>query len=141
MRFLIFEIFLVNLVIQNLPKIIQMTSNAFTCPPWINEFEGKVTICDKLGTIIYLNNKAIKNFEKEGGLKLIGTNIYSCHPEPSRTKLRELIEKCETNVYYTIKNGERHLIHQAPLFENGHYKWYAEFIFDIPHDTITHIRG
>jgi len=118
-----------------------MSNDSFLCPAWINEFQGKVTVCDRQGTIIYLNNRAIKNFEKEGGLKLIGTNLYSCHPEPSRTKLRELIEKCETNIYYTIKNGEKHLIHQAPLFENGKYLWYAEFIFDIPDNTLTHVRG
>ena len=118
-----------------------MSTETFSCPAWINEFQGKITICDLEGKIIYLNQRSVNNFKKEGGIGLLGTNIYDCHPEPSKTKLRQLIENCETNIYYTIKNGERHLIHQAPLFENGNYKWYAEFIFDIPEGTVTHVRS
>jgi hypothetical protein len=118
-----------------------MKNDEFICPDWIHEFQGIITICDKEGKILYLNNRAIKNLEKDGGANLLGSNLFDCHPEPSRTKLKLLIENCETNIYYTLKNGRRRLIHQAPLFEKGEYKWYAEFIFEIPEDTVTHLRS
>jgi hypothetical protein len=118
-----------------------MKNEEFAYPDWINEFQGIITICDRTGKIVYLNNRAIKNFEKDGGINLLGSDIYACHPEAASIKLRKLIENCETNIYYTLRNRVRHLIHQSPLFEKGEYKWFAEFIFDIPEETITHIRS
>ena len=40
---------------------------------WTKEINIAVTVCDEKGIITYMNNKAIKTFENDGGEKLIGT--------------------------------------------------------------------
>ena len=42
---------------------------------WIKEFPGAVTVCDSLGIIIEMNDKAAGTFEKDGGYALIGKNL------------------------------------------------------------------
>lgn len=113
----------------------------FESPKWMDEFKGIVTVCDLQGTIIYLNDRSIENFRKDGGQDLIGKNLFDCHPEPAGRKLKELMEKGESNIYYTLRNGRRRLINQMPLYENGEYCWYCELILEIPEDTPTFVRG
>ena len=58
---------------------------------WVKEFPGSVTVCDQEGRIIEMNDRAAEVFAKDGGANLIGTNVFDCHPEPSRTKLKEMM--------------------------------------------------
>ena len=113
----------------------------FTAPGWMDEFGGIVTVCDLQGTIVYMNDKSVENFQKDGGKALLGSNLLDCHPEPARSLLKELMEKCRINVYFTLKNGRKHLIYQSPLFENGVYSWFSEMILDIPLEAPTFKRG
>jgi len=82
---------------------------------WVQTFPGAVTVCDATGIIIAMNAKAratwAKHLEKH---ELIGTNVLDCHPEPSRTKLKRLLETHETHSYTIEKNGRKTLIHHAP---------------------------
>lgn len=55
---------------------------------WIKEFPGAITVCDPEGIILEMNDKAAKSHEKDGGYALIGKNLYDCHPDPARGKLR-----------------------------------------------------
>ncbi len=66
---------------------------------WMKNFKGAITVCDKDGIILEMNDKAIRDFQDEGGEKLIGSNVLDCHPEPAQTKLRELLQHQQTNVY------------------------------------------
>ena len=59
--------------------------------PWAKEFPGGITVCDAAGIILEMNHRAAAAFAKEGGRELIGGNLLDCHPEPSRSKLRELL--------------------------------------------------
>jgi transcriptional regulator with PAS, ATPase and Fis domain len=101
---------------------------------WIKEFPGAVTVCDLEGRIIEMNDKSVELFAADGGEKLIGTNVLDCHPEPSRTKLKEMMEAGRTNVYTIQKNGKKKLIYQAPWFEGGRYGGFVELSFEIPWD-------
>ena len=101
---------------------------------WSNNFNAAITICDKTGTIVEMNKKAIKTFESDGGEKLLGTNIFDCHSEPSKTILKELIQNKKTNVYTIEKNGVKKLIYQSPIFENGEYNGIVELSLEIPFD-------
>ena len=42
---------------------------------WIKEFPAAVTVCDEDGIILEMNDKAAKTFEKDGGYKLVGSNM------------------------------------------------------------------
>jgi transcriptional regulator with PAS, ATPase and Fis domain len=107
---------------------------------WIKEFNGAVTICDADGIIIYMNDKAVKTFESDGGEMLLGTNVLDCHPEPSKTTLKNLMDERKVNCYTIEKNGVKKLIYQSPAFQNGAYSGFIEFSFEIPFELPNFIR-
>jgi PAS domain-containing protein len=47
---------------------------------WAREFPGAITVCDRDGRILDMNDKAARTFQKEGGFGLIGKNVLDCHP-------------------------------------------------------------
>ena len=108
--------------------------------PWVKEFIGAITVCDSNGIIVEMNDKAAESFREEGGKKLIGTNLLECHPEPAKTKLKQLMERREVNVYTTEKNGVKKLIHQAPWYVNGKYRGFVEISLEIPREIPHFIR-
>jgi transcriptional regulator with PAS, ATPase and Fis domain len=101
---------------------------------WVKEFPGAVTVCDKSGRIIAMNKRSIEAFAADGGVKLIGTNVLDCHPEPSRTVLKKIMDEIRTNVYTIQKNGKKKLIYQAPWYEDGVYAGFVELSLEIPSD-------
>ena len=107
---------------------------------WTKEFNGAITICDEKGIIVYMNDKAIKTFENEGGEKLMGTGILDCHPEPSKTTLKNLMDERKTNCYTIEKNGVKKLIYQAPSYSEGKYSGFIELSLEIPFDMPHFIR-
>lgn len=105
------------------------------------EIPVAITVCDKDGIILYMNEKSIATFEKEGGAALIGKNLYDCHPGSSREKLAALLNSHETNTYTIEKEGVHKMIHQTPWLENGEFKGLIEFSFVIPANPSHFIRG
>jgi hypothetical protein len=108
---------------------------------WFNGLPAAVTVCDENGFILEMNPKAGETFSKDGGLGLIGKNLIDCHPEPSRTKLRELMKSQRPNCY-TIEKGEvKKLIYQTPWFKDGRYRGLVEISFEIPAEMPHFIRS
>lgn len=107
---------------------------------WSDEFEGAVTICDRKGIITYMNNVSKKQFLKYGGGDLVGSNLLDCHPEPSRSKLAEMLKAPVTNTYTTEKAGIKKIIHQSPLYENGMFSGLIEISFELPQPLPHFIR-
>lgn len=107
---------------------------------WIQEFPASITVCNAEGIIVEMNNKSVKTFEKDGGLNLIGQNLLDCHPEPSKSQLKDMFNSRNTNVYTIEKNGVKKLIYQSPWLENGKYKGYVEISLEIPFDMPHFIR-
>jgi transcriptional regulator with PAS, ATPase and Fis domain len=104
---------------------------------WVQEFPGAITVCDTDGKIIEMNGQASKTLEKDGGEKLIGANVLDCHPEPARTKLKEIMAARRTNVYTIEKGSRKKLIYQAPWYRDGVYAGLVELSLEIPF-TIPH---
>ncbi len=107
---------------------------------WVKEFPGAITVCDSTGTIIELNDKAIEDFRDQGGEKLIGTNLWACHPEPARTKLKELMDNRQANAYTIEKNGVRKLIYQTPWHVDERYRGFMELSLEIPREMPHFVR-
>ncbi len=105
--------------------------------PWVQEFPGDITVCDAEGVILELNDGAAETFAKDGGRELIGTNLLDCHPEPSRTKLKELLASGRVNAYTIEKDGAKKLIYQTPWYENGQYRGLVEVTLPLP-DPLPH---
>ena len=107
---------------------------------WVEAYVGAITVCDSAGIILEMNDKAAENFREEGGRKLIGTNLFECHPEPSKTRLKQIMEKRETNIYTIEKKGVKKLIHQAPWYVNGEYRGFIELSLEVPREPPHFIR-
>lgn len=103
-------------------------------PNWTDEFDGAITICDTDGIIVYMNQKSIAQFKKHGGKKLLGQNLLDCHPEPSKSKLKQMLEKPHQNMYTTRKNGLEKMVLQTPWTEKGKFRGIVEMSFNLPND-------
>jgi transcriptional regulator with PAS, ATPase and Fis domain len=97
-------------------------------------------VCDSAGTILEMNAKSREDHKEEGGKKLIGTNLLSCHPEPARTKLRRLMKAQRINVYTTEKNGTRKLVCQTPWYKDGKYRGFVQLSLRIRREIPNLVR-
>jgi len=107
---------------------------------FIENFDGAVIASDTEGNIIYLNEKAVTTFQKEGGLSLIGKNLKDCHKDSSNEKIRQMVDTREKNVYTIEKNGKKKLIYQTPWFHDGIYGGLVELSLEIPFEMPHFIR-
>ncbi len=108
---------------------------------WIKEFPGAITVCDPQGIILEMNERSAEVFKEDGGVALIGSNLFDCHPEPARSKLKALMERQERNVYTIEKKGIKKLIYQTPWYREGEYAGFVELSLEIPTELPHFIRG
>jgi transcriptional regulator with PAS, ATPase and Fis domain len=108
---------------------------------WIKGSSVAMTVCDRDGIIIEMNDKSAEIFQKDGGRELMGRNLLDCHPEPSRSKLVEMLSKPVVNAYTIEKNGVKKLIYQTPWFNEGEFAGIVEFSLEIPFDMPHFVRG
>jgi len=99
---------------------------------WTDEFPGAVTVCDRNGVILEMNDRSAKAFEADGGRALVGQNLLDCHPEPARSKTADLLANPRVNAYTIEKRGVRKLIYQAPWFRDGVAQGLVELSLEIP---------
>jgi PAS domain-containing protein len=108
---------------------------------WTTRFPVAITVCDRDGIVLEMNDLAAEAFQADGGRALIGKNILDCHPEPARTKTRQLLEQPAVNVYTIEKHGIKKLIYQAPWYTDGRYAGLVELSIPIPFDMPHFIRS
>lgn len=108
---------------------------------WIDKLDGNVIVCDVSGIIIYMNETAVRNYEKDGGAALIGRSLMDCHGEASRQKIREIMETHTKNVYTIEKRGRKKIIYQTPWMEGSTFKGIVEFSLEIPLDMPHYNRS
>ena len=106
---------------------------------YFNESPFAVTVCDKEGIIIYMNEKSKLTFASYGGGELIGRNLMDCHPEAAQIKITELLKLRERNAYTIEKNGRRKLIYQTPWYADGEFAGLIELSLELP-DEMPHFR-
>ncbi len=109
----------------------------------IDFFKGvnfAVTVCDREGTILYMNDKSGAIFLKPGREQLIGANVLDCHPEPARSLLDSMLQDPRTNAYTVEKNGVKKLIYQTPWYREGTYMGFMELSLEIPAEMKHHVR-
>lgn len=108
---------------------------------WVKGFPCSITVSDREGRILELNDAAAQAYAADGGLELIGQNMLDCHPAGARKKLEEMMAGCQTNVYTIEKNGKKKLIYQAPWYQDGVYAGFVEFAIELPEHMPHFIRG
>lgn len=102
-----------------------------------NTIPAAFTICDNDGKIIYMNEKAAKFFEANGGYDLIGKSVYDCHNEKSKQIIKDLIDNEKEYIYSIEKKGKKKLIYQAPWYKNNKMSGLIELIIELP-DKVPH---
>jgi len=101
---------------------------------WFKECPAAVTVCDRQGKILEMNDAAGNAFAEFGGQELIGKNLLDCHPEPARKKIREMLAEPTTNCYTVEIQGKRKLVYQMPWFSQGRFSGIMEIMLEIPTD-------
>ncbi len=109
--------------------------------PWFQELPFAITICDTEGVILAMNRAAEELFRADGGRALLGRNVFDCHPEPARRKLRELMAREKRNVYTVEKEGKKHLVYQSSWYRDGQYAGFLELMVEIPFDMPHVVRS
>jgi DUF438 domain-containing protein len=107
---------------------------------YFKELGIAITVSDKDGRVLAMNDKAIHTFEKYGGEKLIGTSLFDCHPPHACDIIKRLLDTKETNAYTIEKAGQKKLIYQTPWFENGEFMGYVELSLVLPVDMSHKVR-
>jgi len=107
---------------------------------WVTSFPAAITVCDKSGIILEMNDKAIDSFKQDGGEKLVGTNLLDCHLEPARSQVEEMLRTQKTNSYTIEKHGIKKLIYQSPWYTNGQFAGFVELSLPIPFEMPHFVR-
>ncbi|MFZ3078446.1 MAG: PAS domain-containing protein [Bellilinea sp.] len=108
---------------------------------WIKGFPGAVTVCDRDGIILEMNEKAIQSFASDGGEKLIGAPFWNCHSEESRKKIHAMFANEQPNIYTIEKKGVKKLIYQVPWYADGVFGGFVELSLEIPFEMPHFVRG
>lgn len=98
---------------------------------WTKELDAVISVCDAKGIIIDMNDKAIEHFAGFGGKDLLGNPLVDCHPEPSKTMLKQMLTNHSPNTYITEKNGVRKLVAQLPWWEENQFQGFVEIQIEI----------
>jgi ribosomal protein S18 acetylase RimI-like enzyme len=107
---------------------------------YFTEINAAITVCDKKGIILYMNEKASDTYKNSGGKALIGTNLYDCHPADAKIKLADLMGNEKTNIYSIEKDGKRKLIYQTPWYKNKKFQGIIEMAFELPSEIPGFVR-
>ncbi|HUX41875.1 MAG TPA: hypothetical protein VMV83_11980 [Rectinemataceae bacterium] len=99
---------------------------------WMEEFPAAITVSDKDHVIVYLNAKAAKTMEKEGGKDLVGSNLLACHKHRSIEIIERIFTTGVPNAYTIEKKGVKKFIYQAPWRKNGEIAGLVEISSEIP---------
>ncbi len=108
---------------------------------WAEEAPLAITGTDENGTIVAMNARSRATFAADGGAALIGRSVFDCHPEPARSRTRELYETQRPNHYTISKDGRRKIIHQIPWTRDGRFAGFVEISVPIPDDLPHFERG
>ncbi len=107
---------------------------------WVKEFPEPVIVSDLDGKIVEMNDKAVEWFANRGGRDLLGKSLFEVHLEPSRSKIKELLQSGETNVYTIERDGVRRLVCQSPWYRNGALAGLVELLLEVPSEIPHHVR-
>lgn len=107
---------------------------------WVSGLPAEVTVSDAGGVLLAMNDRAEALFASDGGRGLIGSNMLACHPEPSRSKLAGMLADHSTNAYFSVGNGKKQFVFQAPWQQDGRYAGFVEISFDVPEEIAHFVR-
>lgn len=106
---------------------------------WAKELPCGVTVCDKEGIIIFINDRAAATFVKYGE-SLVGNSLYDYHGERATGMIQHMLNDGLSNSYTIEKEGVKKLIHQMPWYNGGEVAGLVELSIIIPFEMPHFIR-
>lgn len=113
-------------------KLSNFHKRSFMPSDWVKEIDIAITVSDKNGKFIEMNDKSVKTFANEGGAELIGSDILNCHNENSKNIIRDIKDSGRKNIYIVEKEGQRKLIYQSPWTKDGEPQGLIELSIVLP---------
>ena len=107
---------------------------------FIEKLDVSVIVSDAEGRLSYMNEKAIRQFEKDGGISLLGSKLADCHSERSNRIIEEIVRDRKNNIYTIEKKGKKKLIFQTPWISDGEFKGLVELSLEIPFEMPHFVR-
>ena len=108
---------------------------------WVKELKAAITVCDRDGVALEMNDRAAETHAKDGGRALIGKSLLDCHPGRARELFEELLRTERLNAYTIDKDGVRKLIYQAPWYRDGAFAGIVELSLPIPEELPHFVRS
>jgi len=105
---------------------------------WFKEAQIALTVADKAGNIIYMNDLSKNTFAKFGDL--IGRSLFDCHSETSANMITQMLRDGSSNVYTIEKKGIKKVIIQLPWKVNGETAGILELSMVLPERLPHFIR-
>jgi len=113
---------------QNIPEVM-----------WAEKMNCAVTVCDKDGIVLYMNERARETFAKHGDM--VGRSLIPCHSDRSRSIIASMLDEGHSNAYTIEKEGKRKMIYQTPWRDAaGNIAGLVEISMVIPADMPHYIR-
>jgi len=107
---------------------------------WADSIDAAVTVCDRDGVILEMNERSKATFASDGGGDLVGRSLFDCHGPASAALVRALIAEGRTNAYTIEKGGVRKLIYQTPWYAGGAVAGLVELSIVLPENMPHHVR-
>ncbi len=105
---------------------------------YFEELPIAITVSDLEGNIVDMNQRSAD--VNSHGEKIIGRNLYDCHPPRAAEILRSLYREEKKNVYTIEKNGVKKLIYQVPWYKDGKFSGLIELSMEIPFEMPHYVR-
>lgn len=107
---------------------------------WSHHSVAAITVCNKNGEIIYMNEKSKEVFARYGE-DLTGRSLYDCHNAQSVEIIKQLLSEGGSNVYTIEKNGVKKLIHQSSWLDgDGQIGGLTEISIVLPNQLPHFVR-
>ncbi|HLO91717.1 MAG TPA: hypothetical protein VK172_11180 [Lentimicrobium sp.] len=107
---------------------------------WLKTLPVAITVTNKSGKIIEMNDKSAEVFAKYGGYDLIGKDLNNCHNPHSQEVISSLLSENKTNTYTIEKNGQKKIIFQSPWYEDGQPAGLVEISIILPEEMPHFVR-
>jgi transcriptional regulator with PAS, ATPase and Fis domain len=107
---------------------------------WADTIDVAVTVCDREGTILEMNERSRATFAEDGGGALVGKSLFDCHGPASAETIRALISEGRSNAYTIEKAGARKLIYQTPWHAGDAVAGLVELSIVLPDEMPHRVR-
>jgi hypothetical protein len=108
-----------------------MTTKA-TISEWIATYPAEIMVCDRDGIILEMSDVSVRIYEKEGGAKMIGQNVFDHHVEPAKSQMMNVVKQKRHVMYTAEKSGLKKLVSIAPWYREAEYAGFALIVLDLP---------